>query len=311
MATFEFGVAVEVFGLPRPELDPWYTFSVCSVDENPLRATGGFTLTVDKGLGALRSAGTIIVPGWRDVGERPPEALTRALGRAHERGARLVSLCSGAFVLAATGLLDGRRAATHWRYASELSRRYPAIEVDSSVLYVDDGRLLTAAGSAAAIDLCLHLVRRDFGARVAAKVARRLVVSPHREGGQAQFVDTPMGPDSGDDIAELMDWLRSRLKDEHRIESLAKHLHVSERTLARRFHQRTGTTPMRWLARERVRHAQLLLESTNLGVEDIARECGLGSAQLLRFHFHRAVGTTPTAYRTAFCGARSPGSASR
>ncbi|HSK95099.1 MAG TPA: DJ-1/PfpI family protein, partial [Euzebyales bacterium] len=194
LCTFEFGIAVEVFGLPRPELDlDWYEFMVCAAEPGPLHATGGVRVAADHGLAAVAGAGTVVVPGWRDPDEPPPPALVDALLRAHARGARLLSICSGVFVLAATGLLDGRPATTHWRYAERLARRHPRITVLPDVLYVDDGELLTSAGSAAGIDLCLHVVRRDHGAHVAAQVARRLVSAPHRDGGQAQFVPRPLG----------------------------------------------------------------------------------------------------------------------
>ena len=302
LCTFEFGVAVEVFGLPRPEIGRWYEFSLCTAEEdkNSLRAVGGFRLAVNKGLGALRSAGTIIVPGWRDVNERPPEALLSALRRSYARGARLMSLCSGAFVLAATGLLDGRRAATHWRYVEQLSRDYPSIDVNPNVLYVEDHRSLTAAGSAAGIDLCLQVVRKDYGANIANIVARRLVVPPHRDGGQAQYIDHPVSDTGESEIGSLMDWVRRNLNREHTVASMAKRAKLSERTLARRFHEQAGTTPMRWLAKERIAKAQALLETTKLGIEQVAAKCGFGSAQLLRFHFQRIASTSPTTYRKQF-----------
>ena len=298
---FEFGIAVEIFGLPRPELDPWYGFSVCPAEPGPLRALGGLQLTTDrKGLRSLATAGTIIVPGWRDVNEHPPVALIEALRRANERGARVLSFCSGAFVLAAAGLLNGRDATTHWRYARQLEEMYPQVRVNPNVLYVDDGDVLTAAGSAAGIDLCLHLVRRDFGAETANIVARRLVVPPHREGGQAQFIASPLTACSDDGLANFLDWLTSNFADEHTVESMAARANMSPRTFARRFREQTGTTPARWLSQQRVKHAQHLLETTDLGMDQLAASCGLSSAQLLRFHFHRVVGSTPTAYRRAF-----------
>jgi AraC family transcriptional activator FtrA len=298
---FEMGIAVEVFGLPRPEVNPWYQFSVCSPEPGPLRTIGGMSVNLGrKGLGALRTAGTIVIPGWRDVNETPPEKLLKALQRAHKRGARLVSFCSGAFVLAAAGLLDHRDATTHWRYAEQLSEMYPDVRVDPNVLYVDSGNVLTAAGSAAGLDLCLHLVRRDFGAATANIVARRLVVPPHREGGQSQFIHRPVIECEDDNLAKLLDWLAENLAKEHTIQSMAKRTFMSPRTFARRFKQQTGTTPARWLAHERVKLAQQLLESTELQVERLAKRCGFGSAQLMRFHFQRVTGQTPTAYRLAF-----------
>lgn len=301
LTVFEFGIAIEVFGLPRPDLDPWYSFSVCAIEPGPIRTLGGLTIEAEKGIKALDSAGTIVVPGWRDVNERPPEALLRALCRANQRGARILSLCSGAFVLAEAGLLDGRRATTHWRYAQKLASSFPSIDVDPHVLYVDDGDILTAAGSAAGIDLCLHLVRRDFGADVANQVARRLVVPPHRDGGQAQFIDRPVTESNVTGLARLLEWLTDHLGEEHTVSTMAELANMSERTFARRFKDQTGTTPSKWLANARVQRAQQLLETTDLGVDQLAFDCGFGSAQLLRFHFQRIVGTTPTAYRNSFC----------
>ena len=306
LTVFEFGIAVEVFGLPRPDLDPWYSFSVCGIEPGPIRALGGLTIAAKKGIRALDSAGTIVVPGWRDVNERPPTALLRALCRANQRRARILSLCSGAFVLAEAGLLDGRRATTHWRYAEQLTTSYPSIDVDPNVLYVDDGDILTAAGSAAGIDLCLHLVRRDFGADMANRVARRLVVPPHRDGGQAQFIDRPLTECDATGLARLLEWLTDHLDQEHTISTMAKSASMSERTFARRFKDQTGTMPSKWLANARVQRAQQLLESTDLGVDQLAFDCGFGSAQLLRFHFQRIAGTTPTAYRNSFRGRSVP-----
>lgn len=298
---FEFGIAVEVFGLPRPEIANWYEFTTCSPDSQPMSAIGGMQFTVTrKGLRSVSTAGTIVIPGWRNVNERPPDALLNALRRANRRGARVMSFCSGAFVLAEAGLLNGRPATTHWRYANELADRFPEVQVNPDVLYVDDGDVLTAAGSAAGIDLCLHLVRRDFGAEVANQVARRLVVPPHREGGQAQFIARPVAECSDRGLARVIDWLSENLDLEHTVESMAGKANMSPRTFARRFRDQTGTTPARWLVSERIRHALHLLETTDLGMEQLATSCGMGSAQLLRFHFQKSVGSTPTAYRNAF-----------
>ena len=298
---FEFGIAVEVFALPRPEIDPWYDFTACAAEAGPLRTLGGLTFTAARsGLRALATAGTIIIPGWRDVDERPPENLLRALVRAHQRGARILSFCSGAFVLAAAGLLDDRNATTHWRYAEQLALMFPRVRVNPNVLYVDDGDVLTAAGSAAGIDLCLHLVRRDFGAEIANTVARRLVVPPHRTGGQAQFIARPLVACSDQSLADLLDWLTSNLAEQHSVESMSARAHMSPRTFARKFRAQTGTTPARWLSQQRIELARHMLETTDLTIEHIATACGLNSAQLLRFHFQRVIGSTPTAYRSAF-----------
>ncbi|MEL6104688.1 MAG: transcriptional regulator FtrA [Planctomycetota bacterium] len=301
VAIFELGIAIEVFGLPRPEFDDWYDFGVCAAESGKLSTQTGLKIDAPrKGLRSLASAGTIVVPSWRDVHEQPPGSLLGALRRAHERGARIVSFCSGAFVLAAAGLLDERKATTHWRYADALTSNYPQVSVDPNVLYVDDGDILTAAGSAAGIDLCLHLVRKDFGFAAANVVARRLVVLPHREGGQSQFIKEPITEHGDDVLAELMDWLRGNLKSPHSVSTMATHAHMTTRTFARRFLEQTGTTPGRWLTRERVKHAQHLLESTDLDMEQVAKCCGLGSAQLMRLHFQRQVGSAPTAYRRSF-----------
>src|SRR5437867_3995662 len=221
LSTFEFAVAVEIFGLPRPELPvDWYRFSACSYDAGPLRATGGVHLMASSGLSALRRADTIVIPGWRNPDELPPKPVLSALRRGYDRGARLMSLCSGVFVLAAAGLLDGKRATTHWRYVEKLRAMYPRIEVEPDVLYVDEGNVLTSAGSAAGIDLCLHVVRTDYGAEIANQVARRLVVSPHRDGGQAQYVREPIREVPRGGLAPLMEWAINHLKQDLPIERL-------------------------------------------------------------------------------------------
>lgn len=300
LAFFEFGIAIEVFGLPRPEIDAWYHFQTCRAESGPIRTLAGMSLQITKGLRTLDSAGTIIIPGWRNIEEIPPENFLRSLRRAHERGARIVSLCSGAFVLAAAGLLNGRSATTHWRYTDRLQSDYPEIQVDPKVLYIDAGNILTAAGSAAGIDLCLHLVRRDFGAKIANIVARRLVVSPHRDGGQAQFINRPITRCEDSQIGSLLQWLLVHLAEEHSVKSMAKRACMSERTFARRFRDQTGTTPVQWLAFERIKVAQQLLETSSLSVDQIATRSGFTSAQLLRIHFRRATGRTPNAYRSSF-----------
>jgi AraC family transcriptional activator FtrA len=300
LCTFEFGIAVELFGLPRPELDPWYSFEVCGLERGPLRATGGVQLLPRKGLKGLQSADTVIVAGWRNPGEPPPERLIRALVAAHQRGARLVSICSGIFVLAATGLLHGRRATTHWRYIEQLGQAFPAIVLQPDVLYVDEGDILTSAGSAAGIDLCLHIIRKDFGRLAANKVARRLVVSPHREGGQAQFIDKPVGEQSNPWLAHLLEWVQRKLRNPITIEQLAKQVRMSKRTFYRRFTETTGTSPLDWITTLRVRQAQDLLETTRLSVEEIADKAGFGSAATFRHHFRERVKLSPNGYRARF-----------
>jgi AraC family transcriptional regulator, transcriptional activator FtrA len=300
LCTFEFGIAVEMFGLPRPELEDWYSFSVCGLEKRPLRATGGITVTPRNGLSGLRHADTIIIPGWNNPAVKPPEQLIRALRKAHERGVRLVSICSGIFVLAATGLVNGRRATTHWRYIDTLTRAFPLIQLQPDVLYVDEEDILTSAGSAAGIDLCLHIIRKDFGTVVANKVARRLVVSPHREGGQAQFVDKPVGEEAHPWLSKLLDWTQTRLHLSVTVGQLAKEAHVSKRTLSRRFAETTGTSPLDWVSGLRVRRAKDLLETTKLSVEEIAEQCGFRSAAVLRHHFRRRVTLSPNTYRERF-----------
>jgi AraC family transcriptional activator FtrA len=301
LCTFEFGCAVEVFALPRPELAvPWYEFAVCAAERGPLRATGGVQLRVPQTLRLLDTADTIVIPGWRAVDEPPPAALIAKLRRAYERGARLCSICSGVFVLAAAGLLDGRRATTHWRYVARLAARYPQIRVEPNSLYVDEGRVLTSAGSAAGLDMLLHLVRRDFGARIANQVAQRLVIAPHREGGQAQFVPRPVAIDERGRLAQLMDYIRGHLNAPHTLTSLATRAAMSTRTLQREFTSATGRAPYEWIVGERIERAKELLESTRLSASGIAARVGMGSAESLRHHFRVRVGTTPGQYRRRF-----------
>ncbi len=312
LCTFEFGLVVEIFGLDRPELPelerPWYRFSVAAADPPPLRAAGGITVSVDAGIEAIDELGsgdTVVVPGWRDVDRPPPEEVLDRLRRAEAAGVRLVSICSGVFLLAATGLLDGRRAATHWRYADQLQALHPAVEVDAEVLYVDEGSIITSAGSAAGIDACMHLVRRDHGPTVAGLVARRLVVPPHRSGGQAQFIPRPhqpVDPSSGDQapVARAMEWASARLDRPLTVDDLARAVDLSPRTFTRRFAEQVGTSPYRWLTGQRVERARDLLETTGLAVDEIATASGFATAATLRHHFGNELGTTPTAYRRSF-----------
>lgn len=302
LCTFEFGVAVEIFGLPRPEMGPqWYQFAVASVDDGPLRATGGVRIMTDGGTELLERAGTIVIPGWRGAGEPVPPALCEALRQAHARGCRLISVCSGVFVLAASGLLNGRQATTHWRYLDLLARHYPQIEVVPDVLYLDQGNVLTSAGSAAGIDLCLHLVRRDFGREAANSVARRLVVQPHRDGGQTQHLARPV-PRARESqrLGLLFDFLHQRLAHNHTVASLADQAGMSPRTFLRRFQEATGTTPGRWLLNERLLRARELLETTRFSLEQIAGEVGFGSSTTLRYHFQKQFALSPAGYRKRF-----------
>lgn len=299
LCTFEFGIAVEMFGLPRPELPDWYRFRACAVDAGPMHAAGGMRVQAEAGLDALAQAGTVIVPGWRGVDAPPPPALLEALRKAHARGARLLSYCSGVFVLAATGLLDGRRATTHWRYVDALSARFPRIHLEPDVLYVDEGRLLTSAGSAAALDLSLHLIRRDYGPEAANAVARRAVVPAHRDGGQAQFIHAPL-PERGATLGKLLEWMRRRLDQPLALPELAERARMSERTLLRRFEEATGCSPKQWLTRERLNRARELLEASDLPVERVAEVCGFGSADTLRHHFRHHLKLSPARYRERF-----------
>jgi AraC family transcriptional activator FtrA len=302
LCTFEFGVAVEVFGLPRPEMGAnWYRFAVVGIEPGPLRAAGGIRVAVDGVLSLLDRAGTIIVPGWRGADSPVPRPLCKALRRAHERGARVMSFCSGVFVLAATGLLDGRRATTHWRYAERLARDYPRISVVPDVLYVDEGGLLTAAGSAAGIDLSLHLIRRDWGAAAANSVARRLVVPAHRDGGQAQFIEAPV-PEAreGGRIGRVLEAIRAEPAQQATIAALARQAGMSRRTFLRRFKASTGTTPGVWLTTARIARARDLLAASPCAIEEIATQAGFGSAATLRHHFRRHMKLSPSDYRRRF-----------
>lgn len=300
VALFEFGIVAEVFGLRRPELGvPWYDMVTVSFDPPPLIATGGVRVVPSHSVRMLAKAGTIVIPNWPRLDDAPPPAMLEALRAAHKRGARLLSICSGAFVLAAAGLLDGRRATTHWMHAGKLAARYSKVHVEPSVLYVESGRIFTAAGSAAGIDLGLHIVRQDYGSDIANQVARRMVVAPHRDGGQAQFVASAMPPVDGS-LAPLMEWASARLDQPLTAESLAKKGRMSLRTLARRFEAQAGTTPHQWITHQRVLSAQRLLETSDASIDRVAELAGFVTAETLRHHFRQRVGTSPTAYRRRF-----------
>ncbi|GAA4235292.1 helix-turn-helix domain-containing protein [Actinomadura meridiana] len=249
---------------------------------------------------------TVIVPGWADVDADPPADLLDAVRAAHSAGARVASLCTGAFVLAATGLLDGKRATTHWAHTGTLAARHPRVSVDPDVLYVDNGTVLTSAGKAAALDLCLHLVRLDHGSSITNAVARRLVVPPHRDGGQAQFVTTPAPAPTENPLADLFPWVMRRLDQPLTVTDLARQARMSPRNLGRHFRSTTGTTPLRWLLTQRIRRAQELLELTDDGVDVIAAATGMGTATTLRRHFNRTVGVPPDAYRRTFRARTGP-----
>lgn len=298
MLHFELGMAYEVFGADMSGVvDPWYDVRICG--PGPVRV-GRFRLEPDCGLSELSRAATVIVPALADADADLPADLVDAVRAAHESGARMVSLCTGAFVLAAAGLLDGLRATTHWAHAGALAARYPRVQVDPDVLYVDNGSVLTSAGKSAAMDLCLHVVRRDHGSAIANNLARRLVVAPHRAGGQAQFVTAPMPARDTHPLAELFPWTIERLDQPLTIEDLARQANMSSRHLGRHFRAATGTTPLQWLLTQRIRRAQELLETTDDGIEAIAAAAGMGTATTLRRHFNRTVGVPPDAYRRAF-----------
>ena len=304
VAMFELAVACEVFGLDRSGLvDPWYRHLVCAAGPPPLRSPEGVEVHAPYGLDDVVTADTVVVPGWPYESCPPSGDLLEAIRAAHARGSRMMSVCTGAFLFAAAGLLDGKRATTHWMHAAELARRHPRVKVDPRVLYVDAGDVLTSAGTAAGIDLCLHVVRHDHGAEVANAVARRMVVPPHRDGGQAQFVDLPVAGAAGDDpLVSVLEWTMENLDLPLSVGQLARRATMSPRTFARRFRAATGTTPHRWILRQRLLLAQRLLETTEEPVGWVAARCGFGSAAGLRMHFSREVGASPLSYRNAFRG---------
>ncbi|HXS21314.1 MAG TPA: transcriptional regulator FtrA [Steroidobacteraceae bacterium] len=301
VASFELGIVADIFGLPRPEMGPdWYRFITVAEEQRPLRATGGMQVCPEGGLEVLARAGTIVIPGWRTDGALPTPAVKRALSDAYDRGTRLVSICSGAFLLAACGLLAGRRATTHWLYTEQLRTLYPDVEVNPDVLYVDEDQILTSAGSAAGVDLMLHIVRKDFGARAANEVARRMVMAPHREGGQAQFIDRPVPTRTSHGLGPLLEAIQRRPADSWTIARMARRVAMSQRTFIRRFQESTGMGPGEWVIAARLEAARFLLESSAADLDEISRSSGFGSPAALRHHFRRQVGLTPTAYRAQF-----------
>jgi len=303
LCTFEFGIAVELFGLPRPEFDfPWYQHRIVSADPSPITVSEGIQIVSNFGLDSLSDAQTIIIPGWRNREEQPPQALLDALCEAYHRGARLLSICSGVFVLAAAGLLNGKRATTHWRYTGELAARYPGITVDPNVLYVDSGQIITSAGSAAGIDACLHLICRDYGTHIANIVARRLVMAPQRSGGQIQFIPSPVAQKPRDEIAPVLEWALQNLHSALSVKQLAARALMSERTFLRRFTEAMGTTPKAWLLQARMNLARELLEKNHLLNEHIMESCGFGSMESFRAAFRKSVGISPSSYRKKFGG---------
>jgi transcriptional regulator GlxA family with amidase domain len=304
ISPFHLTVPCVVFAEDRRSIGmPRFDVRVCGLERRHMATSAGFGIDVPHGLEALAEAGTVIVPSWRNPQERPPEKLLTALRAAHACGARVIGLCLGAFVLAEAGLLDGRRATTHWAWADEFSRRFPQVSLDASALYIDEGEVLTSAGTAAGIDCCLHLVREQLGADIANRLARRLVVSPHRPGGQAQFIEQPVPKDGGGDrLRATLDWASRRLAEPLSVEELAARTAMSTRTFARRFRAATGTTFKRWLIDQRLTRARQLLETTDLPVERVAIDAGFGTALSMRLHFSSNLGTSPVAYRRSFRG---------
>jgi transcriptional regulator GlxA family with amidase domain len=301
VGVFELGVACEVFGNSWSAVFgvPWYRSFVCAVTPGPVTVDAGFQVLAAHGADRIVSADTVIV--LPTVSEEIPAGLPEALQQAYARGSRIVSLCTGAFAVAAAGLLDGRRATTHWTECRELARRYPLVTVDPGVLFVDEGDILTSAGSAAGIDLCLHVVRRDYGTEIATQFARQLVVPPQRDGGQAQYIAAPMPElDSSSLFADTVCWLQEHLNETVTVESLAARSAMSPRTFARRFLASTGSTPYQWLLRQRVQLAQRLLEMSDLPIDAVAEQSGFSTAANLRKHFSKAVHTSPQAYRRTF-----------
>lgn len=308
VAPFELSVIAEVFGIDRSERGtgvPAFDFRICTVTPGVVEAKTGFSINVHAGLEAAADADLVVMAPVGDASlaqmSAPPE-VHQVLREARDRGAWVMSICSGAFVLAEAGLLDGRCATTHWMYSADLAARYPAISVNEDVLYVQDGNIITSAGTAAGIDAALHLVRLEVGAKAAAAIARDMVVPPHREGGQAQYIDRAVPEVDCETLGPVLEWVGEHLADEHTVKELASRAAMSPRTFARRFRAQTGTTPAAWINAQRVLRAQELLEDTDLSVEDVARVSGFGQPELLRHHFHRDVGASPAAYRRTFRG---------
>lgn len=301
-APFEFGLACEAFGLDRSDDGiPNFDFRIVAPDPGVVPSNIGFSVNAERGLADAEDADIVVLaPFPREQWADPDPRVLDLVRRAHARGAWLLSVCSGSFVLAASGVLDGQRATTHWRYTQTMSRMYPRIDVDPDVLYVQSGRVITSAGTAAGLDACLHLLRQELGAELTNRIARRMVVAPQRDGGQAQFIASPLPVDSSLSLAPVTEWMLQNLDADLSVERLAARAHMSPRTFARRFKADFGATPAAWLARQRLLHAQRLLEETELGLDRIAAECGFGSAAVLRQNFARTMGLTPTAYRARF-----------
>ncbi|WP_213453789.1 GlxA family transcriptional regulator [Rhizomonospora bruguierae] len=303
---FGVGIVSEVFGYDRTDHGiPAFDFTVCAETPGPVRTDTGLTLIVDHGLDRLAAADLVMIMSWDDFGREPSPPVLAAIRAAYDNGATIATHCTGTFVLAATGLLDGRRATTHWRWADALARRFPAVEVLPEVLYIDEGRLVTGAGAAAGVDLCLYLVRREYGAAVATAIARDMVVPPHRDGGQAQFVTSPVPADCDDDrLSDVINWARGNLHEPLTVETLAARALMSPRSFARHFKAATGATPHAWLLGQRLHRAEELLETADVPIEQIARRVGFGTAAALREQFIRRRGIPPRDYRRTFSHTR-------
>jgi transcriptional regulator GlxA family with amidase domain len=305
ISPFHLAVPCLVFGEERKEIPmPRFEVEVCGAEPGPLRTKAGFAIATARGLEALRRADVIFLPSWRDVTETPPEQLLRALRAAHRRGATIVGLCLGAFVMAAAGLLEGRTATTHWHWATAFAHRFPGVRLDPAVLYVDEGSLVTSAGTAASLDCCLYLLRKWCGDEIANRVARRIVMAPHRRGGQAQFIELPVAPSGRESrMQDLLDWLQDHLPEPHSLDSLAARVAMSRRNFTRQFQKATGSSVVQWLTHQRLAAAGRMLEATDRSVERVAQDSGFGSAVSLRQHFASRYGLSPAAYRRQYRGA--------
>lgn len=300
LCTFEYGITVDVFSRPLAGVADWYDFRTVATKPGPVRARGGVTITALHDLAALADATLILIPGWNNLDEPIPNDVITALQKAHSKGARIASICSGTFVLAATGLLDGREATTHWLLADKLRERFPLVKINDDVLYIDEGDVLTSAGSAAGLDLCMHIIRQDWGVKHANMVARRLVLPAQREGGQRQFVTSPIPHERGGQISPLLDHIKATLNEAWPVARMATEAGLSNRTLARRFRDVTGETPLSWLTAIRIQHAAELLESTSATLSDITAASGFRTQETFRREFKRLQGISPSGYRIAF-----------
>lgn len=301
LCTFEFGCAVEIFALPRPELNvSWYQFAACSLLRGKVKASGGIIVETSYSINLLDKADTIVIPGWCDLDEPPPENLLRKIRAAYQRGARICTICSGVFIPAAAGILDGKKATTHWRYIEKFKKLYPKIKFETDALYIDTGQIISSAGSAAGLDMFLYLIQKDYGSRIANQVAQRLVIPPHRDGGQAQFISRPLPHYEVSRLSKLMDWVRKNIALSHSIASLAKQAKMSTRTLQRQFVNAAGLSPYEWLVCERIAMVKELLESTKMPLSRIADKVGFNTEESLRKHFRRHVLVSPMAYRRRF-----------